>query len=158
MKWTAATLLTGENAFALALTSAGERIGGAVGSGENPPATIFSAIAANLTVLFGGTVRVDGGRVALGLILSLGIPASVWYLFRKDKPDRDAVFLLFLLGAVVFLRYLVLNNHSYLHEFFTYRALISPIFAVLTALRLTVERPRKPENAAGTKTRGRRRR
>lgn len=31
----------------------------------------------------------------------------------------------------MFLRYLVLNNHSYLHEFFTYRTLAAPILASL---------------------------
>jgi len=44
---------------------------------------------------------------------------------------------------VVFLRYLVLNNHSYLHEFFTYRALAAPILALLLVLRLNTGLPEK---------------
>lgn len=79
----------------------------------------------------GGTQRVDVGRALVGLFLYMGILGSVWYLFHKKEGKREASILLLLLGAVVFLRYLVLNNHSYLHEFFTYRTLAAPILASL---------------------------
>ncbi len=138
-KWTAASLITGENAFVSALSSVGERIGGEIPGGESAPNTIFSSIAANLTVLFGGRERVEAGRVVIGLILLLGLLGSVLYLFHAGKTRRDAAILLLLLGGVVLLRYLVLNNHSYLHEFFTYRALSSTIFALLSAVWLNIE-------------------
>ena len=143
VKWTAASLLTGEDAFALALNSAAERVGGVVDPSQMAPASIFSSILANLTVLFGGTARVQAGRALMGTGVFLLALLSVWYLFRRKKADRPAAALLLLLGSVVFVRYLVLNNHSYLHEFFTYRALVSPVLAVLLALRLNIELPQK---------------
>ena len=142
VKWIAASLVTGENSFLLALSSAAERIGGEVALEADPPESIFSAPAANLTVIFGGTLRVEVGRALVGLFLYMGILGSVWYLFRKKEGKREASILLLLLGAVVFLRYLVLNNHSYLHEFFTYRTLAAPILASLLILWLNIELPK----------------
>lgn len=141
VKWTAATLATGENKFAAALASVAERVGVAPALGDEAPATVFSAVAANLTALFGGTARAEPGRVALGLALTALILGSVYYLFRAKKKRREGALLLLLLGGVVFARFLVLNNHSYLHAFFTYRALICPIFALLAALFLNVAAP-----------------
>ena len=140
-KWTAASLVTGENKFAAALASVAERVGVAPALGDEAPATVLSAVAANLTALFGGTARVEPGRAALGLTLTALVLGSVYYLFRARQKRRDGALLLLLLGGVVFARYLVLNNHAYLHNFFTYRALICPIFAVLAALFLNIVPP-----------------
>ena len=143
VKWTAATLVTGENAFVLAIMMAAERVNGAAGLGQTSPDSIFSAVFANLTVLFGGTERVQMERVIPGLAVSLGVAGSLWYLLHKKDGNRDAALLLWMLGSVVFVRYLVLNNHSYLHEFFTYRALAAPVLALLLAVRLNISFPEK---------------
>lgn len=140
VKWTAASLVTGENAFALAVGSAAERMGGVLDASQDE-APFFPALLANLTVLFGGTARVQPGRALAGTGLSLMVLFSVWYLFRAKKTNRTAALLLLLLGAVVPVRYLIFNNHSYYHEFFTYRALLSPILALLLALRLNIQPP-----------------
>ncbi len=142
VKWTAASLVTGENAFALAADSAAERMGGIVGTTQDS-AAFFPSLLANLTVLFGGTARVQPGRALVGTGLSLMLLFSVWYLFRAKKTNASAALLLLLLGAAVPLRYLVFNNHSYYHEFFTYRALLSPILALLLALRLNIQWPER---------------
>jgi len=141
VKWTAASLATGENKYAAAFSSVGERIGGSLmGVGpSNPVARIPAAVAANLTVMFGGRGCVEPMRVFFGLTASIMVLGSVWYLFHKRKADTDAVKLLSVTGLVVFVRFMALNNHSYLHEFFTYRALLCPVFAAFACLALTVE-------------------
>ncbi|MDE7434703.1 MAG: hypothetical protein K2N01_02605 [Lachnospiraceae bacterium] len=143
MKWTAASLAAGENKFLIALSSVEERIGGGLlGRGpENPLLRIPAAILANLTVLFGGDKRLDLVRVVLGLLFTVLICGSLLYLFHRGNCDKTALKLLALLGSVVFLRYMVLNNHSYLHEFFTYRALFAPIMALLSGMILSMELP-----------------
>ena len=143
VKWIAASIVTGENAFALALSAVAERTGSASSLEYDAPTSIFSAITANLTMVFGGTARVQLPRVLTGLAGTLGLLLSCWYLFRRKPVCRGAALPLFLTGAVVFLRYLVLNNHSYLHEFFTYRALAAPILALLLVLRLNTGLPKK---------------
>lgn len=142
MKWTDASLVTGSNKFILAFSSVGERMTGSL-SGEgsdNLFIRIPQAVIANLTMMFGGENRIEPGRVVVGLFLATLILGSLLYLFYH-RGNPTAIKLLMLLGSVVFLRYIILNNHSYLHEFFTYRALISPIMAVLAGLVLSMQVP-----------------
>lgn len=140
-KWTAASLVTGENKFAAALASVAERVGMAPALGDEVPKTALSAVTANLTALFGGTARVEPVRAVLGLAVTALVLGSIYYLFRSGEKRRDGSLLLLLLGGAVFVRFLALNNHSYLHNFFTYRALVCPIFALLTALFLNTGPP-----------------
>ncbi len=142
VKWTAASLVTGENKFLAALSSAGERVGGALpGEHGDGLSRIPMAVAANLTMMFGGEARVEPGRVAVKMAVSFFILGSVLYLFYKKKGNKTGIRLILLLGSVVLVRYMVLSNHSYLHEFFTYRALMSPVLAVFLSLALSMELP-----------------
>ena len=142
VKWTAASLVTGSNKFILAFSSVGERMTGSLaGEGsDNSLLRIPQAVIANLSMMFGGENRIEPGRVIVGLFLATLILGSLLYLFYQ-KYSPTAIKLLLLLGSMVFLRYIVLNNHSYLHEFFTYRALISPIMAVLAGMVLMMKLP-----------------
>lgn len=145
VKWTAATLVSGENQFTAALASTAERVGGTAGLGSNAPRSVLSSLSANLTTLFGGTARSEPARALLGVLAAAALLGSVYYLFRGPAV-RGAV-LLPGLGALVFLRFLVLNNHSCLHAFFTCRALASTIFALLAALLLNRKAPGKRRKA-----------
>ena len=141
-KWALATIVTGENKFITALFSAGDRFGGALSSQgvTNPILQIILAPFANLTMLFGGEQRLDMPRVFICLVIVALILGSLVYLLGKKPVDKASVKLLTILGIVVFARYMLLSNHSYLHEFFTYRALISPIMAVFSVIALTISK------------------
>ena len=157
VKWSAASLVTGENKFAAALTSVEERL---IGEAEElaPVAQFFLAPLANISTLFGGYDRVSWGNIAVGLIISAVVLGSVFYLFRSsEKYDRSFSLMMLILGALPFVRFFVLNNHSYLHEFFTYRALASTILALFAMLWYSLEfRPKKKNSAAkGGKKHGR---
>lgn len=99
------------------------------------------AVAANLTMMFYGEARVEIGRVAAAVAVSFLVLGSVFYLYYKKKGNGTGIRLILFLGSVVLLRYMVLSNHSYLHEFFTYRALMSPVLAVFLSLALSMEFP-----------------
>ncbi len=157
VKWSAASLVTGENKFAVALSSVEERL---VGEAEelDPIAQFFLAPLANISTLFGGTARVEWGNIAAGLIISAVVFGAVFYLFRcREKYDRSFTLIMLILGALPFVRFFVLNNHSYLHEFFTYRALASTILALFAMLWYSLEfRPKKKNSAIkGGKKHGR---
>ena len=157
VKWSAASLVTGENKFAAALTSVEERL---VGEAEelDPVAQFFLAPLANISTLFGGYERVSWGNIAAGLIISAVVFGAVFYLFRcREKFDRSFTLIMLILGALPIARYFLLNNHSYLHEFFTYRALASTILALFAMLWYSLEfRPKKKNSAAkGGKKHGR---
>lgn len=144
VKWTAASIVTGENKFAVALASVEERF---VGEAEelSPVAQFFLAPAANISTLFGGSERVEWGAIAAGLVISALILGAVFYLFHsREKFDRSFTLIMLILGALPFVRFFLLNNHSYLHEFFTYRALASSIMALFAGVWYTLEfRPKK---------------
>lgn len=144
VKWSAASLVTGENKFVKALASVEERF---VGEAEelSPVKQFFLAPLANLSTLFGGTDRVEWRAVIGGLILSAVVLGAFFYLFRsKEKFDRSFTLIMLILGALPFARFFLLNNHSYLHEFFTYRALASSILALFAAIWYSLEfRPKK---------------
>lgn len=149
VKWSAASIVTGENKFAAALTSVEERL---VGEAEelDPVAQFFLAPLANISTLFGGEDRVSWGNIAAGLIISAVVFGAIFYLFRcREKFDRSFTLIMLILGALPFARYFLLNNHSYLHEFFTYRALASTILALFAMLWYSLEfRPKKKNSAA----------
>ena len=149
VKWSAASLVTGENKFVKALASVEERF---VGEAEelSPVKQFFLAPLANLSTLFGGTDRVEWRAVIGGLILSAVVLGAFFYLFRsKEKFDRSFTLIMLILGALPFARFFLLNNHSYLHEFFTYRALASSILALFAAIWYSLEfRPKKKKSTA----------
>ncbi|MBQ9921613.1 MAG: hypothetical protein IJO52_05465 [Clostridia bacterium] len=141
IKWAAASCVAGTNVFEAAAQSAAVHLIGGNTAGidiNNRPKSFISCIFANLTVLFGGTERVQYVRVAAGCVICFAVIFSVWYLFHKKQENGNITLLLGILGAVVFVRFLVLSNHSYVHEFFVYRALITPIFSLLTSVWLSV--------------------
>ena len=128
--------MTGRNVFAEAISSAGERLGNTVGGVDTLPKSIFSSVVSNIGVMFGAESRLDYAKTFLPLIFIILLLVSVWYLFRREDGEKDAAKLLLMLGAVTLLRFLIVNNHSYIHSFFTYRALAPTVFACLTALML----------------------
>lgn len=139
-KWAAASLVTGENQFRAAVVSAGERLGGSL-AGEGPEHILLrlpAAVAANLTALACGEMRVELLPALTVLLAAAAAAGSMWYLFRGSMRDHTADKLLLLLSGVVFVRYLVLNNHSYLHAFFTYRALLAPLLALFVWMALLI--------------------
>ena len=79
--------------------------------------------------------------IACFFILASLVLFSLWFLLHGKKRQPDAAVLLWGLGCTVLLRFLVLNNHAYLHCFFTYRALVTLIFAALAALWFNIELP-----------------
>lgn len=140
-KWSLATVVTGENAFAKAFSAAALRAGSTVMEQDVDKVSIVTALLSNISTMFGGKVRVDTQGMLIALVIVGAVIASVWYLFYDKKKDKRGVLLLLCIGAVVLIRYMVLINHSYMHCFFTYRALVVPVFADLTALWFSIRIP-----------------
>ena len=133
-KWSLASLVLQENKFVMAVSSAAERVSGTEGA-DNLPLyqQIPFAVLGNISTLFGGIARVDFYNIVLGLMITILAAGALLYLFRGNY-QKDITILMLLLGLVPYIRYLVLNNHSYLHEFFTYRAQAITILALLSVL------------------------
>ena len=104
---------------------------------------MLMAIAANLTVLFEGTSRIEYRQVLVYLMAIAIMIAVVYRLYRVQQKLRPGTFFILMLGSLVLLRFGFLANHSYLHSFFAYRALVSTILAVLSALAINLRPVKK---------------
>ena len=142
VKWCAVSLITGQNHFAAAMNSAGQRIGGVVtDGGTNKMPGMLMSIGSNLSVLFEGT-RTEYRMVISNLVVIVLLTIIVYRIYQVRQKLRPGTLFILMLGGVVLLRYSILANHSYMHSFFTYRALASTIFAALVALLINLQ-PRK---------------
>jgi len=129
-KWGLASIFSGENKFKLAIESAEYRTAGSA-EGLDHFWQIIYAPNANLSTMFLGVDRLSRGNIVLGIVATIFVLTTVIYLLRGKVFHKDFTILMLLLSAVVYVRYLVLNNHSYLHEYFTFRAQMSVVFALL---------------------------
>jgi len=146
VKWTAVSLATGSNHFLTALESADRRINGIVIAGQvQQRPGILMAITANLSVLFEGTSRAEYGLVLSGLVVAVLLLLLIFRMNQVRQTFHPGTFFLLLLGSIVLIRYSVLANHSYMHAFFTYRALSGTILAILAAMVINL----RPLNQRG---------
>lgn len=155
-KWCLAGSLTGENAFAIAMSAAGERVNGEA-EFDGPLAQIGAALLANLTKLFPADSYMDGGLVAGGLFLCAVITGLVLLFFgekekRKREKKKGICALFFIIACIPLLRFLVLNNHSYLHGYFTYRALMVSVLAMMLTIWQLVDKGKGRKKGKKRKT------
>lgn len=149
IKWGLAAVVTGDSIADLALGSAVNRIGGEIPEAEGKMNSVFDALFANITTLLGGTERVQMNYVIIGTVLFAAILASLWYMLRAKEQKAEGSAILAILSLMVPLRYILLANHSYLHEFFTYRALVSTVLACLLIVVINVKLPLGGKLTAG---------
>ena len=144
-KWSIASLLTGENKFMTAVRSVENRLNGVVSDGSEMSGLkqILAAPAANISILFGAQERIDVMLLIMGIFLIVSVSVMGIFISSTDKKNKDTVYILLILGSVIIVRYLVLNNHSYMHSFFTYRGLISLFMALFSICILKLEKRKR---------------
>lgn len=149
VKWTAASLVTGENKFRAALFSAQERF-----SGETDEMSFFTQLIfaplSNLSVMFGSEGKISLACIVTGL-LAAALLFGAAYRFFKGNPDKNFIYVMVFMAIIPFVRFLVLSNHSYLHSFFSYRALAASVLAAFSAVWFSLEfasgKPKKQRKA-----------
>lgn len=145
LKWILATVITGENKFVMALSSAGEHITG--DSFKFAPRNIFvripMSILANLTAIFGGSERANVYPGIVGLVICIFAVVTVVYLFARKPENTSVLWLMAILAALPFVRYVLLSSHSFIHCFFTHRALASTVAALIIIVATCIKIPGK---------------
>jgi len=142
VKWTAASIVTGESIFASALGSAGVRFGGGVSDSAfrgNIRPHLLSGLSSNLSMPMGSVTRENFTLMLIAMAVFFFILGSLWFVLRKKEGEKTASILLFAASALVLLRLSLLYNHSYVHCFFTYRALATVIFAFICACLVNLD-------------------
>lgn len=124
-KWILASLVFGENVLPYVTGHVRQRIG------SGGLQLMLSTVVRNVECLFPLEYGTVGMMAATGLLLML---IYVGYVYHKDRINKSWILLLFVIGAVPYVRYLVLSNHAYLHCFFTYRAQMATVVAIVMIL------------------------
>ena len=130
MKWVLASVVLGENVLPYVTGHIQQR----VGSGGLQ--LMVSAVARNVKCLFPLGYGTGGRMAAIGIGL---IFVYLGYVYRKKRFSKPWILLLAIIGAVPYIRYMALSNHAYLHCFFTYRAQMATIVALVMILGELVE-------------------
>ena len=137
-KWILVAMFAGKEAFMLALSSAGERFTGAVHMGNttlHPLATplerFFGALFRNQGMLFPYKDNMTDFAGFASFFAVLFICNFLVYMFRSKNLSGKMLGLCAILAAIPYGRFLLLQNHAFIHYFFTYRAQMVTVIALL---------------------------
>lgn len=136
MKWGLGSIILHENLFASAFSQASLRLQGTVELSDEVavqgPVMLLHAVFRNLYHLFPFSYL--GQHAVWVLCLVLFVILFFYYMTRRGGGINPLPFLLILLAGIPLIRYMALANHSYIHCFFTYRALFASVFCISNAV------------------------
>lgn len=134
MKWIMASIVCQINVMPYVTGHIQERIGGDIGI--QPWKYVIGAVFRNVKCIFPLEYGVVG---ILAAIVLLFLASYVGYVYHRKYVNKGCILLYLGIGMMPYVRYMVLHNHSYLHAFFTYRAQMTGIVALVLILEeLTV--------------------
>lgn len=128
-KWLLSSCILGENVMPYVTGHIEERLGYSGSSGAL--GYMFRAISRNISCLFPLEYGEIGVFVAVLLIF---VFIYIGYVYHRKNMNKKMIGLYLFLSLIPYIRYMVLRNHSYLHHFFTYRAQIATILALILVL------------------------
>lgn len=137
VKWSLCAALLGFESLSDIFSHAGERFLGAVTTGNtslDPEATptqrFFGALGRNQGCLFPFRDNMSMSGALFLFLCIVCVLLLLIYVFRRKDFSGKMLVLCLLLGAIPYVRYIILQNHAYLHYFFTYRAQLVTIISL----------------------------
>ena len=133
-KWLLASVVLSENVMPYVTQHMNERIGGDVGISFG--SYLFGAVFNNMKCLFPfdyGEIGVFAGILLLLYLVYRG------FVYHRNNTERKLIYSCIGIAVIPYVRYLILHNHSYLHFFFTYRAQMGTIVAILFVLEIVTD-------------------
>ena len=130
-KWGMAAVILKENVMPYVSEHVAERLGAGDNSGideSSPVLFVLHALIRNIKSLFPLGYGILGVVATIILVI---VAAYIVFVYRKKGADRTYILICLAIGLVPYIRYMVLLNHSYLHYFFTYRAQMATLMAVV---------------------------
>lgn len=135
-KWMISFIYLKEEAFKEAAYNAVHRIGGNEGKYTGLAGNRIFKNFVNINI-FNNTQNY--GDLVLRILIIILVLFSIAYLYKKKEVGQSGLFkVLCIIMIIPYVRYFVLNNHSGVHYYFTYRAqlpaIISGIYMILTCI------------------------
>ena len=134
-KWVVAAIVLGENTLPYVTVHISQRLDGDVGL--NKFEYIYASLARNIKCLLPFEYGAGGVLLGVGLIV---FAFYLGYVHYGKKVDKKYITVYGLSALIPYIRFVVLHNHAYLHYFFTYRAQMATIIAVVFILELLTDR------------------
>lgn len=141
-KWIISAIVLRENVMPYITGHIAERLGGETeGLPEmSLPVFVYSAVMRNILNMF--PAGYGTGGVFAGVILII-IAAYIAYVYRRKGFDKKVAGSFLLIALIPVLRFMVMHNHSYIHYFFTVRALCGTVFALVVDVAYVSELPKR---------------
>lgn len=131
MKWVLATIILGIDVMPYVNEHIAERLNGKVVGYYMTGNFYLDTILKNLQRLFPYEYGLYGAAlVMMFAVVIFVLPAVRGKLSVRRKINGFNILLYVCIGLIPYVRYLVLNNHSYVHYFFTYRAQAATVIAI----------------------------
>lgn len=128
-KWLIAAAVTKQNSLLFVSEHINERLSG---SANMPlPEYLWQAIAMNFKKLFFFDYGLVGAVILLLIIIVGFIIVCTNSIEIKKHVNLYQISLYAALGMIPYIRFIVLRNHSYCHSFFTYRAQMASVMALV---------------------------
>lgn len=125
-KWILAAIVLHQNTWQYVGEHIAERLSGDIDVDKFE--MIVGSITRNIGCLFPIGLGTIGAIITALLVLAV---AYTGFVYRKEEFEKDLVLSYLLIMLIPYIRYLILHNHSYLHCFFTYRAQLPVILAIV---------------------------
>ena len=130
MKWLTASIVLGENMMPYVTGHVAERISGGVTGYYMTGNTYIDTLLLNLRNLFPYEYGISGAVLVMVFVFVVAaLPVVTGRVRLRKKVNLSDVLLFSVIGLFPYVRFLVLHNHSYIHNFFTYRAQAATIMA-----------------------------
>lgn len=140
LKWGIVSIILSENAFDIAFSFASKWITGGVLTSDISLG--IQPIIMNLNNLFPLCFLKFNSVIYATIIFLLII--FLFIVYSKNKTNRYFLLLLSIIAIIPYFRYMMLSSHSYVHEYFTYRAqlptLIVYFLIIIYSLKKTNEK------------------
>ena len=143
-KWVLASLILKENVMPYITEHVSERLGGNIGL--SLPGYLIGALWRNLSCLFPFGYGPAGIVAGFGLLI---FAIYRLYVYKVSGWDRNYIIALAVVAVIPFIRFLVLHNHSYLHYFFTHRALMGTVAAIVLIIAEITSAPASKRSTNG---------
>lgn len=146
-KWLLASIILHINALDYVVDKAMIRINGNLNE-DNIIATITNGLKKNFLTLY-PFCQIKSPITWAIIIISILI--IIIALSKRDKEEIKKICIFLGLGAIPYIRYIVLASHSRGHYFFTFRAQISTIVAVIVAIYIIIDKNRLKKEIKSSK-------
>ena len=142
-KWTLASVFLNQNVMHYVTGHVDERLSGKIANMQGN--YILSATIKNLKCLFPYEYGFSGAvLIFVFIIVVVIIPVMKDKVVLRQSINQSMIPIYAVLALLPFIRFAVLRNHSYIHCFFTHRALASSVLALcFIVLELVQLNPRK---------------